>query len=126
MKTYQRIAHLITAQANCRKSDNAEWLNRHSDTLENLLHDTAPSGAGFNCGTKLSDESTGEKLIFETEFQHMDEHGGYNGWTAHRITVKPSLLFGFSLSVSGRNKNQIKEYIHDVFSTWLEEETAEA
>lgn len=126
MKTYQRVTHLLQARQNCLTKGNTEWFERHSEALENLIHDTAPSGAGFDCGTKLSDDSTPEKLIFETEYQHMDEHGGYDGWTSHRITVKPSLLFDFSLSISGRNRDQIKDYIHDVFSTWLEEETTEA
>ena len=53
----------------------------------------------------------------------MDEHGGYDGWTEHIVTVKPSLLFGFDVDVSGDDKNQINDYIADVFNTWLNMET---
>jgi hypothetical protein len=127
MKTYQRLATLIQAQANCHARNNAEWFDRHSDAITEIMTNTAPSGAGFDCGTKISDESTPEKLLFETSYHHMDEQGGYDGWSHHRITVKSSLAFGFSLSISGRDRNHIKDYIHDVFSTWLaEEETTEA
>jgi len=55
----------------------------------------------------------------------MNEHGFYDGWTEHRITVKPSLAFGFELTISGRDRNEIKDYLSDVFYLWLREETEE-
>ena len=44
----------------------------------------------------------------------MDEHGGYDGWTEHKIIVTPSLVYGFELRVTGKDRNDIKDYIAEV------------
>jgi hypothetical protein len=82
--------------------------------------ETAPSGSGFDNGTQI-DRDRSDVLIFSTSFHHMDEAGGYDGWTEHTVRVKPSLAWGFDLTVSGRDRNGIKDYIADVFSPWLNE-----
>jgi hypothetical protein len=79
-----------------------------------------PSGSGVDIGTKLDlGESTSDKLVFSASFHHMDEHGGYDGWTDHKIIVTPSLQFGFNLKITGRDRNQIKDYLSDIFHTAL-------
>lgn len=47
--------------------------------------------------------------------------GMYVGWTEHTITVTPSFI-GLNVKVSGRNRNEIKDYIADHFSDCLETE----
>jgi hypothetical protein len=87
------------------------------DELESEL----PRGSGFDSGSKfLWDESTREKLIFTTDFHHMNEGGFYDGWTQHRITVTPC-FYGFNIKVSGSNRGDIREYISDCFHTILSE-----
>ena len=120
-KLYQRISSTLAAIENCKRSNNTEWMEEHRDRLEKLM-DHMPSGSGFDCGTKLSDASTFEKLIFETSFHHMDDGGGYDGWTEHSVTVLPSLLYGFTTKISGRDRNGIKDYIGEVFEQVLSEE----
>lgn len=120
MKTYQRIASLLGAIDNCKKSDNLEWEYRHAQTIEDIMQGS-PSGSGFDNGTFLSEKSTPDKLVFDTSYHHMNECGMYDGWTEHTVTVRPSLAFGYVLSVSGRDRNDIKEYIADTFSQWLDE-----
>lgn len=88
--------------------------------LERLMN-SAPSGSGFNNGTEV-DVGRNGTLEFTTEFHHMNDAGYYDGWTHHIVRVKPSLAWGFELTVSGRNRNEIKDYIHEVFDTWLREE----
>jgi hypothetical protein len=44
----------------------------------------------------------------------MDDGGGYDGWTEHTITVTPSFR-GFDLTISGRDRNDIKDYLHQTF-----------
>ena len=53
------------------------------------------------------------------------ETGMYDGWTEHTVTVRPSLQFGFRLSISGRNRNGIKDYIAEVFGEILNTEVVE-
>ncbi len=123
MKLYQKLASTIAAIENCRKSCNAEWMVKHEATLADLMAHM-PSGSGFDCGTKLDETSTFEKIIFNTAYHHMDEHGGYDGWTEHTVTVTSSLIFGFTTKISGKDRNGIKEYIGEVFESILSNETA--
>jgi hypothetical protein len=118
MKThvYQEIAGLLGAIAACRKSGNAEWLAKHQERLAAIVREYMPSGAGWDNGTSLDEnKSTSEKLVFLGGFHHMDEHGGYDGWTQHEIIVRPSLQFGITVRVTGRDRNDIKNYLGDIF-----------
>lgn len=121
MKVYQRIAELLIAIDNCENAGNWEWRDRHRETLYSIVRD-GPSGSGFDNGTKLGDDSAPNRLVFDTAFHHMDEHGSYDGWTEHRVIVSPSLAFGFCVRVTGRDRNEIKDYISIVFNEWLEGE----
>lgn len=49
----------------------------------------------------------------------MNDAGYYDGWTEHTITVTPAFIGGFELSISGRNRNDIKDYISEVFNQAL-------
>ena len=123
-KIYQTIACRLAALRNCQESGNVEWEGRHEEALEFIEYNFLPSGSGFDCGTKINvKESTPDRLVLETSFHHMNEHGYYDGWTEHKIIVTPSLSSGFDLRVTGRNRNQIKEYIADMFGSALDCET---
>jgi len=112
---YSKIASLLQAIENCKKKNaSSKWLEKHTDNLNRILDDL-PSGSGFDAGTLLNDKSIPEKLIFDVGFHHMDDNGFYDGWTEHQVIVKPSLVFGFTLRITGRNKRNIKEYIHEAF-----------
>lgn len=94
------------------------WSAILDDIEENL-----PSGSGIDCGTKINRErSTSERIILSTSFHHMNDGGMYDGWTEHTITVEPSLLFGLNIKISGRNRNDIKDYLADVYREALEAE----
>ena len=116
MKVCQQIASLLVAIENCEKSGNADWLDKHTAELARIVSERMPSGSGFDCGTKLCDDSGPDRLKFSTEFHHMDE-SGYCGWTNHVVTARPSFVYG--LTISGPNRNEIKDYIADAFETAL-------
>lgn len=119
---YSRLATLCDAALRCAKTGNDEWRERHTEKVTTLVREHMPSGSGFDNGTVLdSDLSTGEKLVFHTSFHHMDEHGGYDGWTDHTVTVRGSLMHGFTMTISGRDRNDIKEYVHECFDVALRE-----
>ena len=118
-KLYRELASCVQARLNCQKSNNQEWYCRHTETIDALV-DMLPSGSGIDRGTKIDlEKSTSEKLVFNVSFHHMDENGFYDGWTEHVITVRPSLQFDIDLTISGRNRNDIKEYLHEVYSAAL-------
>lgn len=116
MKVYQKIARTLGAIKNCRWSGNKYWEEYRKDELEALIKERLPSGSGFDAGTTLLlDTSDPDRLVFYTEFHHMSEHGHYDGWTRHWITVTPSLAFGCRIQVLGEDRDGILEYIEDVF-----------
>lgn len=79
-----------------------------------------PSGSGIDSGTKLDyGRSTPDKLVFTMSFHHMNDSGMYDGWTDHSITVKPSLVYGIEIGISGRNRNDIKDYLGDTYHAAL-------
>lgn len=121
-KLYREIASILNAIDNCRKSGNTTWLEKHEDSLKTLC-DFLPSGSGIDCGTILNrDKSTSEKLVFDFSYHHMNEYGMYDGWTEHTLTIRPSLQFGIDIRISGRDRNQIKEYLYETYSYALQSE----
>lgn len=120
------IASLAAAIRNCEKSGNAEWKAKHSEKLDRLVREHMPSGSGFDAGTHIDLDRTGaERITFSTSFHHMDENGCYDGWTDHVVTVRPCLIGGLRVKVSGRDKNGIKDYIAECFDMALSREIEE-
>jgi len=120
-KLFKILAQTIGAYKRCRDKaaiggTNEEWGAKHEKRALDLVHEHFPHGSGFDSGTTLDlDVSTEEKIVFSTSFHHMNQHGSYDGWTEHTVTVRPSLAFGFRLTISGPNRNEIKDVIGEAF-----------
>jgi len=123
-KLYALIANLVSAHANCVATQKNDAAAHHRDKLAGLTDGHMPSGSGFDNGTTLDlDASSEDKLVFNTAFHHMNENGFYDGWTEHKVYVTPSLAFGFDLRITGKDRNDIKDYIHECFASALKVET---
>lgn len=111
MKLYQLIAITCGALKRCQP----DWQGKHSELLDYIERERLPSGAGIDSGTKIDREASGDNVvILATSFHHMNDCGMYINWTEHRITVKPA-FDGFDLAISGRNQNEIKDYLCETF-----------
>ena len=120
-QTYVQIASAFQAALNCGESSNDVWFDRHVQTIEEICRNHAPHGSGFDSGTTFDfNASKPERLVFNTSYHHMNEGGYYDGWTEHQVVVTPSLLFGYHLKVTGRNRNDIKDYIGGCFASFLD------
>lgn len=123
-KPFQMYASALDAHLCCVKHDNNEWASKHLDTIRRL-DDCMPHGSGLDNKTGLIiEESTPEKLVFGADYHHMNDGGMYDGWTEHRVIVTASLQFEISIKVTGRNRNDIKDYIAESFQYALTVETA--
>lgn len=112
---YKAIASALEAKQNCLISGNHEWSRRWMDVLKRLDREL-PSGAGFDNGSVIvKAESVFDRIVIATSFHHMNEHGCYDGWTEHRVVVEPDMVHDFTIKVSGRDRNGIKDFIADAF-----------
>lgn len=122
MKIYIELASQIGRVHNLRNNHNSQSITVHNDVNE-FVKNKFPHGSGFDAGTYLDwDKSTSDKIVFACDFHHMDEHGYYDGWSKHTVTVTPSLQFGFNLKIGGRNRNDIKNYMAELFDHILNSE----
>jgi hypothetical protein len=62
--------------------------------------------------TTISQE--GVAIVLQLEFYHMGDVDCYDGWTSHIIRVSPT-FDGFEIKISGKNRNNIKEYLADTY-----------
>lgn len=117
MKLYAKLAAFIST---VNRTKDLNFKCQQKEQANRLIAEYLPSGRGFDSGTRLLwEESTENKLVFDTSFHHMDENGYYDGWTHHKVIVTPSLLWSFDLKVTGKNSNSIHEYIGDTFTDCL-------
>jgi hypothetical protein len=117
---YKEIASKIQARANCQKVNNIEWFNRHSDNLHWIEENLLPHGSGIDSGCKIDlERSTENKIVITFGYHNMNENGFYCGWADYTLTVKPSLVNNFDLNISGKNTNDIKDYLCELFEFCL-------
>jgi len=124
---YVELASRLAAIENCDRRLDADsddyntaiWLDKHADVVIALIA-LGPSGSGVDSGFVVDyDKTRRDRIVLTTAFHHMDEHGGYDGWTDHQIVITPSLEFGTHMRVTGRDRNSIKDYLGELFDHWL-------
>lgn len=110
------LSNSFQAWQSCTDKGWVEVAYGHQETIDKML-ECLPSGSGLDSGVKFNWQlSKPNRLLFNTSFHHMDEHGGYDGWTDHAIVVTPRFLDGYDVKVTGRNRNLIKDYLEELFS----------
>lgn len=126
---YQAFATRITAYHNCYdRLENTEleddkyartldWEHTHLACIRALAKQYLPHGSGLDADMQVdTDKSSDSKLvIIGCDFHHMDEHGGYDGWTEHTVIIVPSLQFGITIRITGKDRDGIKDYIANTF-----------
>lgn len=114
------VTQLQRAKYYDERLDDIERATELNHAIEAYVQKHAPRGSGFDSGTKIDlDRSRADRLVFNTAFHHMNEHGYYDGWTEHTVTVRPTFGTTPEVRISGRNRNGIKDYIADTFYLWL-------
>jgi hypothetical protein len=112
---YQLIASIIDARLRCIEQNNVEWVGKHEDAL-NQLADCLPSGSGIDCGTAIDwADSKPERIVLRLSFHHLHDSGMYDGWTEHEIIVTPSLIHDYTLRITGKNRNDIKDHLSELY-----------
>lgn len=108
------ISGLVQAIANCKRSGNAEWLDKHSANLDQLEREL-PSGSGIDSGTQIDrDKTTADRIVLTFGYHFMDDSGSYGGWLDYTAIIQPTFT-GLDVTIKGRNRNDIKDYLNDVY-----------
>lgn len=122
-KVITELAVLIDARNRSIERNNTEWITKHEDRIHEIEKNYLPHGSGIDSGCTIDlDRSTGEKIIINTSFHHMNDAGMYDGWTDHKVIVTPSLIHGIDIHITGRDRNMIKDYLYQVFDMDLNTE----
>ena len=125
-KLYEILARKVGALHRCEKNGTQEGEIKHRNDIVDLANTYMPSGSGIDNGSVVNCNcSTEERLVITTGYHHMDGNGYYDGWTEHEVIVTPSLVDRFHLRITGRDRNNVKEYLHAVFSEALNAEPEE-
>jgi hypothetical protein len=113
----EQISVAINARGTCAAfHNNGLWFDIWTERLEHIARNVLPSGSGIDCKTKIDlDASRDDCIVMHAPFHHMNENGMYDGWTEHTLRVRPSFVHGFTISISGRDRNDIKDYLHEVY-----------
>lgn len=121
----EALSRAIVSGRNAEASGNTVWVGKWRKRIADIM-DGAPYGSGFDNGTPLgnSHKQSDRRLTFVTSFHHMSEHGFYTEWTEHLVTIEATFN-GLGVKVSGRNRNDIKDYIAEVFGIWLSADAPE-
>lgn len=119
MDVAQAIAIATQAAHNCADTNN-EWLDRWHDRLNYIERNCLPSGSGFDSGTTIDREASNDsRIVLNTSFHHMDDVGYYDGWSEHKVTIRGKITGWYIASISGRDRNGIKDYIADTLHSYL-------
>lgn len=119
----QAIDAALQARRNCERSGTTEWFQKWSDRLDWIEREILPSGSGIDSGTTINRDRK-DGIVLETSFHHMNEHGYYDGWTDHIVHVTPDFT-GIGITVTGPDKNDIREYLADTFHHVLTSDIAD-
>jgi hypothetical protein len=121
MPLYQQLAINLRWYKNTKKNNNTMWQHVAESNIDDII-DMLPGGSGIDSGVKIDlEKSTEDKIILYTEFHHMNEVGMYDGWTDHKIVITGSMAYGFKMTIYGQNKNEIKDYLYEIFDYSLRE-----
>jgi hypothetical protein len=92
------------------------------DALEYLVRNYLPSGSGVDSGCAIDlDRQKPGRIVIDCSFHHMNEGGYYDGWTEHQVIVTPCFGHWPDIRVTGRNRNDIKEYLGELFRHALDQ-----
>lgn len=124
-KVYKLIASQLLRIESCKKINNEksmENIEEAIDILEHIEKQYLPHGSGIDCGCKINiEKSNSNKIVIDFSFHHMDENGYYDGWTDHSIIITPSLYFDYDMKITGKNRNYVKDYLTENFSSHLDQ-----
>lgn len=107
MKLYQKIAR-VASQKNTPKK------GKELNVLQTLL----PIGNGIERGCVILLKSTEKRIVIDTAYWHPET----SRWTEHQVVITPSFEGEINIRITGKNENNVKDYLYDIFHEALMKE----
>ena len=115
------LASACGAYHRCVETKFGIAMQNHEKTVRWIERQFLPHGSGIDSGCKVDMEaSNDEKIVITCEYHHMNDGGYYDGWTSHRVVVRPAFR-GLKLSIRGRNRQDVHDCLYEVFDSSLQE-----
>lgn len=119
---YQAIATALDAYVRCAgdnaNESQASWESTWRDVLARYARNNLPNGSGFDCTPEIDSTFYRNRIVVTGSYHAMGEHGGYDGWRDFRVTIRPDLMHGFTVTVSGA-RGEMAKYIGDTYAEAL-------
>jgi hypothetical protein len=115
-KLYKELAQRIQARKTCSEKNSLEWFVKHGEFAEKLL-DQLPQGSGLDYTWHIDyDHSSDNRVILTMSYHAMADSGMYDRVIDFTLTIAPSLIFDFDLSIVGNfgKYQDIKDYLYDI------------
>ena len=115
MKLYKEIARVLGQK------------NKSLNVIEKeltLFKEVLPNGNGIEAGCVISLKSTKKRIVIDTLYWHTNDSDETSRWTAHQVIITPSFEREINIRITGKNKDNVKDYLHDIFREALMKEYA--
>ena len=136
MKIYKALAQKAYSRLRCinninkfPNSDNVKtweiWIDEYEDEIDDIMKNIFPHGSGVDNGCTFSyEKSLNNRLIINSGYHCMDEHGYYDRWVDFTVTLTPDLEFNYTLNIRGSfdKYRHIKEYLYHLFHDSFDQE----
>lgn len=113
MKLYQKIARVVSQKNTPKKA-------KELALLEKLL----PIGNGVETGCVILLKSTEKRIEVDTAYWHPNYSYETSRWTEHQVVITPSFEGEINIRITGKNENNVKDYLYDIFHEALMKEYA--
>lgn len=120
-KLYSTIANAILVLKSTKGPFGNNALRLQEAVLEDIEENFLPYGSGFDAGCKISlEDSSHNKIVITSSYHKLNEDGYYDGWIDLIVTVTPSLIFDFVLTIDGEGIDDLdRAYFQDEFGNAL-------
>lgn len=115
VSTYSTYKNLAQQQEFGDNRLESELLAAVANQIMKYVETYMPVGGDIEDTRLVLAESTQNTLVFSCSFHHMNRNGFYDGYTYHKIKVMPSMLFEIDVRARGQNKNDVKDYLEEIF-----------
>lgn len=111
MKLYQKIARVASQKNTPKKGKELA-----------LLQELLPIGNGIEKECVILLKSTEKRIVIDTAYWHPNDSYETSRWTDHQIVITPSFEGEINIRITGKNENNVKDYLHHIFHEALMKE----